>query len=295
MSPQEGAVSEESAEMTNNAPTQNPTATTPSRDLPDQEPGTYWSDSVRMRDGPIRYHDGKLVDETTVREIRVATLEPVLDDEPKDAFQQTARKWTSISQNAPIATVFEAGDTNAPYVAFDVGEISLQNALPDLSTTDRVELLADVAEALRLGRLYSHRHGYLSPDVVHITMSDGPPQASVSEWGLRRSVEAALNEGTPITPYSAPEQVRDNQLGESVDIYQLGALGCYVFTGQPPVADEAPALERAILEGNVRSVADDDRVPEDVARIIDTALSTEPDLRQNSVRAVEEAFKRAHD
>jgi len=259
-----------------------------------RDPGVYRSDTVRDRDGPIRYHDGEFVDGTGSHDVTVATPEPVLDDDAVAAFLQTGRKWASISQNEPIATVFETGEEDDPYVAFDDGDRSLPDALPALSPTEGIGLLADVAEALRVARLYSHRHGHLTPAAVHVTDGTERPRAIVSEWGLRRTVEQATGSDDLVTPYSAPEQVTEGVLGETVDVYQLGALACYVFTGRPPVdADGDASLADAIRDGERQVVADDDRVPEAVTEVVNRALSTDPDQRQDSVSDVENAFKRA--
>lgn len=260
--------------------------------IPDRSPGVYWDNGVGT-DTLIRTHEGELVTDNGVTDIQISSLTPNCDDRVRDRFVSSVRAWRGISHNPQIVTVEEVGDDPIPFVAYDPSGCSLSDILPTLSGSERISIVIDIAEALRLGRLYNHNHGNLTPSCVQIESGD-VTTAAVGRWGIAREVHEAATDEVLITPYTAPEQVvSDGGIDEHVDVYQIGALACYVLTGCPPVTTGNGSLADAIAAGDHSSIVGDDRVPDDVASIVERALSTDPEERFDSASVVKRALQNA--
>lgn len=134
----------------------------------------------------------------------------------------------------------------------------------NLPLSERLAVLAGVAEALE----YAHHQGVIHRDIkpgnVLLTSADVP---KLSDFGLSLLAEQAESSGvvrgTPL--YMSPEQVRGQKLSYKTDLYSLGVMvyesttGSVPFTGvpmsvmaqhagspPPPIPPETPGLSREL-------------------------------------------------
>jgi len=152
-------------------------------------------------------------------------------------------------QHAHIVPLLSAGDVNGlPYftMPFIEGE-SLRERLVrrgELSITEAVRLLREVASALAYAHSKGIVHRDIKPDNVMVSHGD----AMVTDFGVAKALAASATSGdhggagltslgvalgTPA--YMAPEQAAADPSSDSrVDIYAFGAMAYELLSGVPP-------------------------------------------------------------
>ncbi|SDF54310.1 PQQ-like domain-containing protein [Halorientalis regularis] len=234
--------------------------------------------------GSVHVYDGRFVDAHDDVVCRIFALRlNTGGNGAAQAFQNVARQWRGISKNTHIATVVDVGETPRPWIAFDPGVSQLNDQLESLETTERVDIVADLAEAIRTAGMYNVVHGALSPDDIYLFDDEASGRtATVADWGLHRAVRRAVGEKQSLTPFTAPEQLDDGNIDSRTDIYRLGAVAHYVLTGTEPFTG-ATGLESAIQ--NSERIPPSEHIPSlstDVDDVIATAMAHNPDQRFTS-------------
>lgn len=153
-----------------------------------------------------------------------------------------------------IGAVFDAGllpidgDAGVPFIAMELvdGPPLLDDAEQRyLSTAQRIELLASVADAVFHANQRGVLHCDLKPSNIRVT-GDGRPK--VLDFGVARIIDedslavtltrshAALD-GT--LPYMSPERFDNDprQLTALIDVYALGVVGYQLMSGRSPFGD----------------------------------------------------------
>ena len=231
--------------------------------------------------GPVHVYDGRFVDDPVDVNYRMYALDSECDeDEAASVFLDTARQWRGISKNTHIATVAEMGEGPRPWVAFDPGVYQLDSRIESLEMAERVDIVTDLAEAIRTAGMYNVVHGALRPEVVYLSEAGAEGlTAIVADWGLQPGVQRAVGDTLSPTPYTAPEQLDSDESNSQTDIYRLGAVAQYVLTGTEPFAD-ATRLQTAIPNGNLTVPSERaPALPAEVDAVIATAMADDPDQR----------------
>ncbi len=178
------------------------------------------------------------------------------------------------SVDAPLGptVIFDAFEDGIPLDAY------LRNH-PELPFLDRIDIIQQVTRALAFCHRRCIVHGALSPEAVLVRKLDsgaietrlfnfqlatGDRVQATSHWSAFASDRWSV--------YQAPE-LRENMAARSVasDVFSLGALAFFVFTGRGPGAsavevDKILATQRHLDPTNV-----DESVPPDVATLIQLA------------------------
>jgi serine/threonine protein kinase len=125
-----------------------------------------------------------------------------------------------------------------------------------LTVDQRLDLLRQIAEVMRFAHEKRIVHRALCPQSILVTvLDDGRHQVKVFNWqvgyrseGTTTSSSASrvisatshvdrLVEDTS-TAYMAPEVISDdNNVGEHLDVFSLGAVAYHIFSGTPPAAN----------------------------------------------------------
>ncbi len=116
----------------------------------------------------------------------------------------------------------------------------------------RLSLLRQVAEAMKYAHGKGVQHRSLSPQsILVIDPSAAEPDLKIFNWQTAaREIASSTNSpgGKGVsatlhlehlvedasTGYMAPEAMRDNEGGEHLDVFSLGALAYHLFAGRPP-------------------------------------------------------------
>lgn len=162
--------------------------------------------------------------------------------------ERTRREATLAARlsHPNIAHVVDAG-TDADGAAFVVLELvdgpTLRQALADgtLSHAERLEILAQVADALEHTRRSGLIHTDITPSNVLLERRTTGWRAKVVDFGLAVEVGAPARDGVLGTPaYLAPEQARQLSLTAASDVYALGVIAFESFEGALPFASPTP-------------------------------------------------------
>jgi serine/threonine protein kinase/WD40 repeat protein len=178
-------------------------------------------------------------------------------------FRQEAQLLGRL-RHPGIAQIYEAGTYDVgrgkqPYIAMELVEgadIRTHCDRYGLDLSARIELLAQVADAVQ----YAHEHGIihrdLKPDNVLV---DSNGRARVLDFGIARAKSSSATLSTIVTEegqlvgtlaYMAPEQLGHGQdaITAAVDIFALGVLSFELLTGRlPRQVDGLPLVEAIAL------------------------------------------------
>lgn len=213
----------------------------------------------------------------------------VKDVETRTRFEREIRLAAGLT-HPHILPVYDSGDTDE--LLYYVMPLVEGESLADRILRTRAFELDEAAEitlAVLSALDYAHRHGIVHRDIKpgNILLHDGA--AIVTDFGVGKAVRALLEEalteagaliGTPA--YMSPEQaVGDSNIDGRADIYAAGCVLYEMLTGSPPFSGttvESVVAQRLLKDAPLVTVLRPD-LPQDVERVVATALSRDPDHR----------------
>lgn len=154
---------------------------------------------------------------------------------------------------------------------------------PDLVFAKRIEILRQLAHGLSYCHKRSVVHGGLSPEAVLVRERPGETGETKVEarlfnfhLGSGESISPTKHRSllatAPLEAYQAPELVADPTATSSAsDVFSLGALAYWLFTGQAPADDRASLLTRLAREHCLDPSAAADDLPEPVIDAVQQA------------------------
>ncbi len=162
-----------------------------------------------------------------------------------------------------------------------------------LGLEQRVDLVREIAEAVRYAHSRSLVHRALSARAILVEPTDGDwsrPKPRIGDWQVASRgavggsgthvVEVTINADRHLdpasSPYLAPEFREGTEGAVSLDVYGLGTLAYLVLTGRPPAADQAGVLQRLRAGTGLHPAAVDPAVPDDLDAVV--ALATAPEV-----------------
>ncbi len=188
-------------------------------------------------------------EEPIVRRVAVKLLKPGLDTERVVARFELERQALAMMDHPNIARVIDAGATPAgrPYFVMDLvtgAPISVYCDRNGLSVEARLELFAQVCNAVQHAHAKGLIHRDIKPSNVLVSTHDGKPHAKVIDFGIAKAIaERPAGEtlftldgamiGTP--EYMSPEQAEGSaDIDTRTDVYSLGVLLYELLTGTTP-------------------------------------------------------------
>ncbi|MEQ8316369.1 MAG: serine/threonine-protein kinase [Phycisphaerales bacterium] len=218
----------------------------------------------------------RAIQETPRREVAIKLIKPELFGRSSDERLEREAEMLGRLRHPGIAPIIEAGrapvvdadgaSEDRPFIAMELVEGRPLNEFAEsqeLSTRDRVRILADLCEALQ----HAHQRG-----VVHLDLKpanilvDEHRVARVLDFGVAKAldhgVEARLAEGGSVVgtlAYMPPEQLTGHlsDLDTRADIFALGAVGFELLTGQPPRRMPSMRVEARPGAGDAHQAARD--------------------------------------
>ncbi len=219
-------------------------------------------------------------------------------------FEREAQVLARL-QHPGIAAIYEAGTANwgrgpQPYFAMEHVEgrrLSEEVATQALGTRERIELLAQICDAVEHAHARGVIHRDLKPSNVLVEHASGQPRAKVLDFGIARVTGADLQTTSLRTdvgqligtlPYMSPEQAGADPeaIDGRSDVYSLGVIGYELVAGRLPLEIVGKPLHEA-----VRVVRDETPQPlsraapglrGDLDTIFARALEKEPSRRYPS-------------
>ena len=201
--------------------------------------------------------------------VRQYTISKAASEEDRSKLKRVAeREFTTIQglDHQGILPVLNYKDhENGPALFFkyqDPDAIRFDHFLVShgekLETTQRLEFLKQIADAIRYSHTKRVIHCSLSPQSILVTnVGDPIPKLQIYSWPI--SVKQALSNYSRVTNvddilesqqlvYIAPEAlVGVKHISEAADVFSLGAIAYHLFANKPPAANTTE-LSRLLMD-----------------------------------------------
>jgi serine/threonine protein kinase len=188
-----------------------------------------------------------------VRKVALKIIKLGMDTRQVVARFEQERQALAIMDHPHIARVLDAGatETGRPYFVMElvkgdpiVGYCDKNN----LSIEDRLDLFAQVCNAVQHAHTKGIIHRDLKPSNVLVSTQDGKPHTKVIDFGIAKATASKLTEKTLFTEhrqligtpeYMSPEQAEGSlDIDTRTDVYSLGVLLYELLTGTTPFSSE---------------------------------------------------------
>ena len=244
-------------------------------------------------------------DERLQRQVALKILSPALvaDEEFRRRFIRESRSAAAVD-DPHIIPVFEAGDANGVlFIAMryvpggDVG--TLVRRLGPLPSARAAAIVSAVASALDSAHAAGLVHRDIKPANMLVDSRPGrPDHVYLSDFGLTKGSSSSTSltstghfMGT--LDYSAPEQIRGQQVDSRTDEYGLACVAFALLSGKPPFhRDEAMAVMYAHLSAPPPMLTSlRPGLPPEVDEIMQRALAKAPEDRYPSCGEFADALR----
>ncbi len=241
------------------------------------------------------------------QDVALKVLKDVWEPASVSRFLQEA-SLVSRLRSPHIVEVLDCGLATFPFLALKLLEgTSLSTGLETLERRGESLAIGDALSLVHqvlLGLEVAHREGIVHRDVkpsnVFLEASEAGYRAVLMDFGVAKSgassrlTRTGVMIGTPY--YAAPEQlISAKGVDARADVYSAGVLLYRLLSGRYPVEEQG--YERMVLAVNrhartpLRSIAP--QVPQALARVVDRAISREPNARPASAAAFMAEFAEA--
>ncbi len=184
-------------------------------------------------------------------------------------FEQE-RQALAVLDHQNIAKVFDAGatETGRPFFVMELvkgDQIVEYCDKNNLKIEERLELFAQVCNAVQHAHTKGIIHRDLKPSNILVSMQDGRPHTKVIDFGIAKATASKLTEKTLFTEhrqligtpeYMSPEQAEGNlDIDTRTDVYSLGVLLYELLTGTTPFSsNELRSAAYAEIQRIIREV-----------------------------------------
>jgi serine/threonine protein kinase len=219
--------------------------------------------------------------DTVHRRVRIYTLATASSPEVRAARQRQGRREFEVLEGIDHPGILRVKDYKetelGPALIFDHDPkaVRLDHLLREkgktLTVTQRLQLVRDIAETLKYAHAKRLYHRALGPQSILVDGADsGAMHVRLMNWQT-----ASRNVGDSAAPdtvhrttgtrhvedyvedpgliYLAPETTRaDPAQGPSLDVFSLGCISFYIFTGQPPADSTLELAEKLRIGQGLR-------------------------------------------
>jgi len=213
----------------------------------------------------VEAHSTVQINRATTQDGSLWVLAPVNDGttvstKKFDEFFDLIYPWTNIDDHPHLLSVYGHGTKPVPWVAVEIADRhSLQHQATDLTTTESLELLVQVCEAVHHIQRYGLTYEHLSPESVLVDDTNA----------TLRGVLDHVNVDKPSYELPTTDEAPTSEQG---DVYRLGALAYEVLTGTVPAhPDPTPPSDH---DRSVSAILDE---------VLLTALAEAPEDRYETV------------
>jgi serine/threonine protein kinase len=214
-------------------------------------------------------------------------------------FNAEADVLAHLSAHPSIVTVYEAGISaeGRPYIAMEYcpGSLSQRFRLERIPVPEVLAIGVKMASALEAAHRAGLVHRDVKPSNILITSFGSPVLA---DFGIASSLAPGQGSGVfaMSVPWSAPEVIAEHTTGTvASEVWALAATLYSLLAGRSPFErreagqNDRDQLRRRILRAQYPPMNRTD-VPEDLERVLATAMQRDPAARYPSALALAEAL-----
>ncbi len=188
-------------------------------------------------------------DKPVSRKVALKIIKLGMDTRQVVARFEQERQALAMMDHANIARVFDAGATESgrPFFVMELvkGDPIVEYCdKNNLNIPDRLELFAQVCQAVQHAHTKGIIHRDIKPSNILVSTQDGRPHTKVIDFGIAKATSSKLTEMTLFTEhkqligtpeYMSPEQAEGNlDIDTRTDVYSLGVLLYELLTGTTP-------------------------------------------------------------
>lgn len=209
--------------------------------------------------------------EKSLRLVRIYLVSSQADKEDRRIVTEAARREIATLEklNHPniLRALVPAESELGPGIVFDFQpdarrlDLYLQENADSLDVVARFQILRQIADAIRYAHEKRVLHRALSPQSIFVVpRKSGSPVIQIYNWQTGRrlpdgsflgitnfstSLHAGQLVGDPARAYLAPESgTADEEPREEVDVFSLGALAYFLFSGKAPASDLPQLIDK---------------------------------------------------
>jgi eukaryotic-like serine/threonine-protein kinase len=206
-----------------------------------------------------------------------------------DVLERISPAIISASAAHPaIVRILDAGraDSGRPFVVMEfvegrrLSDVLASGPTPDVPTA--LAMALELGGAVETGHNMGLVHGALRSRNVIVLADGGVKLMDLELAGLRDGPPMRVARAEEAVETSDTEPVRDEVITEKTDIYAFAAIVYEMLCGAPPFSGATPDAAAPSKQGSQRLAWPRDRrgqIPASVRRIIEEALSEEPERR----------------
>ncbi|MGE3108593.1 MAG: tetratricopeptide repeat protein [Phycisphaerales bacterium] len=191
--------------------------------------------------------------EPVKRRVALKIIKLGMDTKQVIARFEQERQALAMMDHPNIAGVLDAGatETGRPFFVMELVKGDPIDEYCDknhLSIEDRLELFAQVCNAVQHAHTKGIIHRDIKPSNVLVSTQDGKPHTKVIDFGIAKATASKLTEKTLFTEhrqligtpeYMSPEQAEGSlDVDTRTDVYSLGVLLYELLTGTTPFSSQ---------------------------------------------------------
>ncbi|MFI5269502.1 MAG: serine/threonine-protein kinase, partial [Chloroflexota bacterium] len=232
------------------------------------------------------------------RYVAVKVLRTEADAHFWERFRAEARVVASL-RHPHIVQIYDLGEEDELlYIVMELIEgTSLRQRLrPPWAPPAAVGVVAQLASALD----FAHSRGVIHRDVKPANVLLEGDRVLLADFGIARMLNAVSRmtrvDATLGTPdYMSPEQAAAGEVGPASDIYSLGVVAYELLTGTVPFSADTPLglLSAHVHKPVPRATAQNPRLGEAIADVLERVLAKQPDGRYPTAAAFATALEQA--
>jgi serine/threonine protein kinase len=240
------------------------------------------------------------------RKVALKVVKPGMDSSQVIARFEVERQALALMDHPNIARVLDAGQTRSgrPYFVMDLVRGVRITEFCDqgrLTPRERLELFAQVCQAVQHAHQKGLIHRDIKPSNVLVTLQEGTPLVKVIDFGIAKALGQQLTDrtlftgfaqmiGTPL--YMSPEQAALSNVDVDTrsDVYSLGVLLYELLTGITPFTRERL---RDVGYDEMRRIIREEEPPKPSTRIstLGQAATTVSAQRKSDPKRLSQLFR----
>ena len=195
----------------------------------------------------FRARDPRIDRTVAIKTIAVPGADAKSMEEYRQRFFREAQAAGRLSHPG-IVTIFDADEdqpSHTPFIVMEYVDGRTLDTLVDASPGGRLPLdtAIDLVQQISGALDYAHAHGIIHRDIKPsniIVTADG--RAKIADFGIAKlsMIEATLPGNVLGTPaYMSPEQLSGKAIDGRSDLFSLGVIAYWLFTGEKPFTGES--------------------------------------------------------